>query len=168
MKSLYFAVPCSLQFRCKWEIKWNADRSFCCVSLPSSSSLSLLSCPVFNSISLGRPLCSLMFYLISHNKASLWTAINCVWIFPVRRNRELSERAPVPQAAFILMQRSIAILIARINHSRHCCFIAGATSERGPPDNITAEVCTAIHGSDGEERGGKRGPQGAFRSKGGI
>lgn len=71
-----------------------------------------------------------MFYLISHNKASLWTAINCVWIFPLRRNRELSERAPVPQAAFILMQRSIAIFIAgSITHVTVVLW-AGATSQK--------------------------------------
>lgn len=85
---------------------------------------------LFRFISPSCSLCSLMFYLISHNKASLWTAINCVWIFPLRRNRELSERAPVPQAAFILMQRSIAIFIAgSITHVTVVLW-AGATSQK--------------------------------------
>lgn len=84
-----------------------------------------------------------MFYLISHNKASLWTAINCVWIFPLRRNRELSERAPVPQAAFILMQRSIAIFIAgSITHVTVVLWLGPL--HRKKPDNITAEVCKTI------------------------
>lgn len=95
------------------------------------------------SLSLSRSLCSLMFYLISHNKASLWTAINCVWIFPLRRNRELSERAPVPQAAFILMQRSIAIFIAgSITHVTVVLWLGPL--HRKNPDNITAEVCKTI------------------------
>lgn len=68
-------------------------------TLAPSLSPSSLSRSIPLSLQFSPPL-SLMFYLISHNKASLWTAINCVWIFPPRRrSRELSERPPVPQAA---------------------------------------------------------------------
>lgn len=109
----------------------------------SPSFTPILSHALFHSISPSRSLCSLMFYLISHNKASLWTAINCVWIFPLRRNRELSERAPVPQAAFILMQRSIAIFIAgSITHVTVVLWLGPL--HRKKPDNITAEVCKTI------------------------
>lgn len=119
-----------------------------CRSLSPSPPLSHPYCLIhshalFHSISPSRSLCSLMFYLISHNKASLWTAINCVWIFPLRRNRELSERAPVPQAAFILMQRSIAIFIAgSITHVTVVLWLGPL--HRKKPDNITAEVCKTI------------------------
>lgn len=109
----------------------------------SPSFTPVLSHALFHSISPSHSLCSLMFYLISHNKASLWTAINCVWIFPLRRNRELSERAPVPQAAFILMQRSIAIFIAgSITHVTVVLWLGPL--HRKTPDNITAEVCKTI------------------------
>lgn len=89
-----------------------------------------LTCTLSFYLSLCRSLCSLMFYLISHNKASLWTAINCVWIFSSEEKQRAVWKGSSPAGCLHIDAEEYCHPHCWINHSRHCCFIAGATSQK--------------------------------------